>query len=254
MEGNKRMKPWYEQSFGSDYMLVYKHRNWEAASQEIAKMLAWLQLGNGAKVLDIGCGMGRHSLAMEKMGYTVTGIDLSPILLEEARRHDQTAHVNWVHGDMRRLPFEAGHFDATVNLFTSFGYFQLEEDNINVLRQIRKVLHGDGSFLIDFLNPVHVAKTLVTRSDRIDAESGLHIEELRAITDGWVQKEITISDPKGIEKQRRYLERVRLYKQEWFEYHLAACGLELAKLYGDYDGAAYDEAASPRMIMTGRAK
>ncbi|OMF23094.1 SAM-dependent methyltransferase [Paenibacillus sp. FSL H8-0548] len=248
------MKPWYEQSFGSDYMLVYRHRNWEDASKEVGKMLAWLGLPRGAKVLDIGCGMGRHALAMEKIGYSVTGIDLSPILLEEAKRHDDTSQVNWVHGDMRRLPFEAGRFAATVNLFTSFGYFQLEEDNINVLRQIRKVLNPDGSFLIDFLNPVQVAQNLVPRSERLDEDSGLHIQELRSIADGWVMKEITISDPRNMEEPRRYLERVRLYKQEWFEHHLAASGLDLTRLYGDYNGSAYDEATSPRMIMIGRVK
>lgn len=248
------MKQWYEQSFGSDYMLVYKHRNWEDASREVGKMLAWLQLPARARVLDIGCGMGRHALAMEKNGYTVTGIDLSPILLEEAKRQDETSQVNWVHGDMRKLPFEAGGFDATVNLFTSFGYFGLEEDNINVLRQIRKVLHSEGLFLIDFLNPIYVAETLVPTSERLDEETGLLIQERRWIADGWVQKEITISDPSNVEETREYLERVRLYNQEWFERHLGASGLIIDKHYGDYDGSAYDEAVSPRMIMTGRAK
>ena len=61
------MKPWYEQSFGSDYMLVYKHRDWENANKEASKMIAWLELTEGAHVLDIGCGMGRHALALSKL-------------------------------------------------------------------------------------------------------------------------------------------------------------------------------------------
>lgn len=248
------MKPWYEQSFGSDYMLVYKHRNWEDANKEVSKMIAWLQLPIGAQVLDIGCGMGRHAMALASSGYTVTGIDLSNILLDEALRYDEDVLVKWVQGDMRELPFEEGSFDATVNLFTSFGYFEAEEDNVNVLRQIRRVLREDGSFLIDFLNPVYVVQNLVPRSERIDKESGLLIQEIRSIADGWVQKEITISNPQMQEEPRQYLERVRLYNLEWFESCLSACGLVLDQLYGNYDGSEYVPAISPRMIMTGRAR
>lgn len=248
------MKAWYEQSFGTDYMLVYKHRNWENANKEVQCMIDWLELPHGAEVLDIGCGMGRHALALSSLGYTVTGIDLSDTLLEEARRHDGTGSVEWVQGDMRELPFEAGRFDATVNLFTSFGYFSIEEDNVNVLRNIRKVLRKGGSFLIDFLNPVYVERHLVPRSERRDTDTGLLIEEVRSIQDGWVQKEITVSDPDKKDEPRQYLERVRLLPLEWFERYLAECGLVLEQLYGNVDGSKYESAASPRMIMAGRAK
>lgn len=248
------MKPWYEQSFGSDYMLVYKHRNWENAAKEVCQMISWLGLSEGAQVVDIGCGMGRHALALASFGYSVTGIDLSPSLLEEARRHDIEGAVKWEQGDMRELPFEAGTFDATVNFFTSFGYFSYEDDNVKVLRNIRKVLRPNGSFLIDFLNPVYVEQTLVPRSERRDEDTGLVIQELRSIADDWVQKEITVFHPQSKEAPREYLERVKLYKLDWFKTHLASCGLVLEQLYGNYDGSPYESSISPRMIMAGRAK
>ncbi|MDQ8738567.1 methyltransferase domain-containing protein [Paenibacillus sp. LHD-38] len=248
------MKPWYEQSFGSDYMLVYKHRNWENAAKEVCQMISWLGLSEGAQVVDIGCGMGRHALALASFGYSVTGIDLSPSLLEEARRHDIEGAVKWEQGDMRELPLEAGTFDATVNFFTSFGYFSYEDDNVKVLRNIRKVLRPNGSFLIDFLNPVYVEHTLVPRSERRDEDTGLVIQELRSIEDGWVQKEITVFHPQSKEAPREYLERVKLYKLDWFKTQLAGCGLVLEQLYGNYDGSPYESSKSPRMIMAGRAK
>ncbi|REK75887.1 class I SAM-dependent methyltransferase [Paenibacillus paeoniae] len=247
------MKPWYEQSFGKDYMIVYRHRDWEHANQEVRKMAKWLSLPEQASVLDIGCGMGRHSLALSEAGFNVTGVDLSDTLLEEARAHDCDDRVKWKDGDMRELPFADESFDATFNLFTSFGYFSLEEDNERVIQQIRRVLRKGGAFLIDFLNPVYVEQNLVARSERFDDSCGLSIVEKRWITGGWVQKEITVYEPHEPEHARQYLERVRLYSLEWFEKRYEVCGLRLEQLYGNYDGTHYNEEQSPRMIMAGSA-
>lgn len=216
-------------------------------------MAQWLHLPQDAAVLDIGCGMGRHSTALADTGFAVTGVDLSDTLLDVAREHDSSGKVKWRHGDMRNLPFEDASFDATVNLFTSFGYFTLEEDNIHVLKQIRRVLRRSGSFLIDFLNPDYVERTLKPRSERRDEETGIVIIEERSIRDGWVQKEITLNDPLEPGKPRQYLERVRLYPLRWFEKRLSENGLKLETLYGGYNGDSYDGQNSPRMILTGKA-
>lgn len=247
------MKPWYEQSFGKDYMIVYKHRDWEQADREVAKMAAWLDLPNRAKVLDIGCGMGRHAVALAACGYQVTGVDLSDTLLAEAKENDDEKEIEWMHGDMRSLPFEDGSFDATLNLFTSFGYFSAESDNIAVMRQIRRVLKPNGLFLIDFLNPDYIVQHLIPYSERFEPEHGVHIEEARSIRDGWVQKEITVYEPGKRDKARQYLERVRLYSLDWFEQQFKHLDLRLEQLYGDYEGSAYKGGSSKRMIMVGKS-
>lgn len=244
------LKPWYEQSFGKDYMIVYRHRDWNNASREVHNMAKALHIPDGSSVLDIGCGMGRHALALADAGYVVTGVDLSSTLLDEARANDPEGAVAWAHGDMRELPFPDSAFDATVNMFTSFGYFSEDADNVRVLEQVRRVLKPNGAFLIDFLNPSYVARNLVPESSRKDEESGLHIQEIRSIVDGWVQKEITVSDG-GM--KREYLERVRLFPLEWFQLHLQQAGLRLEHVLGHYDGSLYNEATSPRMIMVGKA-
>ncbi|RAU90976.1 bifunctional 2-polyprenyl-6-hydroxyphenol methylase/3-demethylubiquinol 3-O-methyltransferase UbiG, partial [Paenibacillus sp. YN15] len=122
------MAAWYEESFGEDYLLVYKHRDLHGAQVEVKRMANWLRLPAGSRILDLCCGMGRHSVALADEGYRVTGLDLSKVLLAEARKLDNSGRITWVEGDMRRLPLD-GPFDAVVNLFTSFGYFEEEQEN-----------------------------------------------------------------------------------------------------------------------------
>ncbi|GGD73959.1 class I SAM-dependent methyltransferase [Paenibacillus nasutitermitis] len=245
------MSAWYERSFGSDYMIVYRHRNWEQASSEVGRMAGWLELPEGARVLDIGCGMGRHALALANLGYRVTGVDLSEALLEEAREQDKEGRLDTlIQGDMRHLPIGDGQFQATVNLFTSFGYFEEQADNHQVLKEIRRVLTPDGRFLIDFLNPDYVKKHLVPHSRRIDEPTGLLIDETRVIRDECVRKQIIINSE--TDGARRYEEHVRLLSLDWFEGALSEAGLTLESVYGDYEGRTYDKAESPRMIMTGK--
>ncbi|EFM09243.1 Methyltransferase type 11 [Paenibacillus curdlanolyticus YK9] len=243
------MGEWFERSFGTDYMVVYKHRNWEQANREIKQLCDWMELPTGTELLDVGCGMGRHALALEELGYTVSGMDLSAPLLEEARRHDEQQRVRWFQGDMRKLPFEDGAFDATVNLFTSFGYFEEEDENKQVLRELRRVLRPGGRFVIDFLNANYVARTLVPLSERLDDETGWTIREERRIESGAVCKTITIQA--GTPEERRYEERVMLFHLEWFEQALAESGLRLERTAGQYDGSPYDAAQSMRLIMCG---
>jgi len=248
--GGARMTAWFNRSFGPDYMVIYRHRNCEQAAKEARQMASWLELPPEARLLDIGCGMGRHALALAEQGYCVTGIDLSEALLEEARLHGNEHGVSYVQGDMRRLPFAAGQFRATVNLFTSFGYFYEEVDNWQVLKEVRRVLSEEGQFLIDYLNPAYVRAHLIPYSQRRDEESGLCIEEQRLIDKEWVVKRIAVRPPEG--GIRCYEERVRLYSLSWFEQAFGRCGLRLERIYGGYDGSAYDEKSSARMIMTGR--
>lgn len=89
------MTEWYEKSFGEDYLVVYKHRDFGGARKEVERMISWLGLPPGSKVLDLCCGMGRHSLALAEAGYEVTGVDLSEVLLREARSQTGAEQVTW---------------------------------------------------------------------------------------------------------------------------------------------------------------
>lgn len=248
------MSDWYERSFGDDYLLVYKHRDQRGAGRETEKLIAWLNLPSGAKVLDLCCGMGRHSIAFTEAGFEVTGVDLSDVLLREAKRNDSGRIVRWVRADMRNLPL-AGGFDAVVNLFTSFGYFHDDCEHVQVLREVARMLKPKGRFIIDYLNPAYMAAHLVPRSERVD-ENQL-ITERRVIEDGYVKKHITITEADGVGegadggRSREYMERIKLYSKEDFAAMLQEAGLILEQVHGDYGEDAYDPETSPRMILAG---
>jgi ubiquinone/menaquinone biosynthesis C-methylase UbiE len=243
------MCAWYEQSFGEDYLLVYKHRDLKGAYQEVRQMIDWLHLDPGAKVLDLCCGMGRHSLALTDFGYKVTGVDLSEILLSEAKKLDQDRKVNWLRGDMRQVPLRE-QFDAVVNLFTSFGYFETDEENAKMFLEMDRLLKTRGKFIIDFLNPTYVVHHLVPYSER--AEGDTIIEERRTADSEFVSKRIIIKGPSG--EERHYTERVKLYRFGDFISMMRGTQLQIEHVYGDYDASSYDEQRSRRLILVGIKK
>jgi ubiquinone/menaquinone biosynthesis C-methylase UbiE len=237
---------WYEQSFGEDYLIVYKHRDLQGAYEEVRRMMDWLQLEKGAEILDFCCGMGRHSMALTEFGYKVTGMDLSTVLLDEAKKLDGDRKVQWIRGDMRQIPLNHT-FDAVMNLFTSFGYFESDEENERVLHEMDRVLKPGGKFIIDFLNSDYVTAHLVPSSERMT--EGMKIQETRSIEDGFVRKRIVISE-KG-HPDRHYLEQVKLYRLQQFKEMLQGTNLNIDQLYGNYDKTSYHESTSPRLIIVG---
>ncbi|NQX69307.1 methyltransferase domain-containing protein [Paenibacillus alba] len=237
---------WYQESFGNDYLIVYKHRDMQGAYHEVKKMIDWLDLPQGAQVLDLCCGMGRHSMALTEFGYEVTGVDLSEVLLNEALKLDETKQVTWLRGDMREVPIER-QFDAVVNLFTSFGYFDENEQNEKVIGEVQRLLKKGGRFIIDFLNPVYIQANLVPQSERMEGD--LFIREARAIEEGCVRKRIVISQKDTAD--RHYLEQIKLYDRTAFEAMLEKAGLHIDSVYGGYDGQPYEAETSSRMIFVG---
>lgn len=241
------MSEWYEESFGEDYLIVYKHRDFGGARKEVERMINWLDLPSGSKVLDLCCGMGRHSLVLAEAGYEVTGVDLSETLLCEARSQKGGGQVTWLRSDMRNLPL-AGGFDAVVNLFTSFGYFEEDEEQEKVLYEIHRMLKPGGKFIIDYLNPAYVIHHLVPHSTREDGD--ILIDESRRIENGYVKKDIILTS-KIDGTPRKHHERVKLYSLEKLQKMIELAGLQVEAVHGSYDEDIYNEESSTRMIFSG---
>ena len=143
----------------------------------------YLNMPEGGKILDLACGKGRHSMYLNSLGYDVTGVDLSENSIAYAKQYENdTLHFE-VH-DMCK-PFNE-QFDAVFNLFTSFGYFENEEDNLNTIKAIKADLNEFGFGVIDFMNVHHVMENL--QSEDVKTMDGIDFHQKRYVKDGYILK------------------------------------------------------------------
>lgn len=238
---------WFTHWFDTPYYaLLYQQRDEREAAEFIAALVAQLKLKPGSRVLDIGCGRGRHALALYALGFEVSGIDLSPSAIEEARLHE-TDRLKFVRADMRS--FDLGQsFDLVINLFTSFGYFQTAEDNLAVLRRVRSHLKAGGIFVLDYLNAEKVSAELVAHEHR--EAGGVSFDIRRRLEPGHIVKEINITEDTG---SHSYTEKVQLFDREQLTAMLTSAGLAPFAFFGDYHLHTFDVLTSPRLILAARA-
>lgn len=236
---------WYAGAFGAVYPIIYAHRSVESAAGEAAFAIAQTAITPADRVLDLCCGNGRHLAHLVKSTRRLAGVDYSPELLGLARKN--APGVCLVRSDMRALPFSQC-FDVVVNFFTSFGYFHSDAENMRVLRAIHDALRPAGRFFMDYLNPAHVAAHLTPHSSR--ESQGHRIEERRWIDQSAHRVNKMTQVFWGDACVARTAESVRLYALEEMQTMLAASGLEVDRVCGNYDGAAFSD-SQPRMIIAG---
>jgi SAM-dependent methyltransferase len=236
------MTEWFEEWFNEAYLAVYPHRDAGDAERLVALLRHTLPWREGWRVLDVGCGAGRHARALEAAGARCLGLDLSATLLARARLVTQAPLIR---ADMRSLPVRPRSMDLTVNLFTSFGYFRSDDEHQRALEEMAATIRPGGWFVIDFLNAEHVASTLVPHST---SESGaVQVEVTRRIVDEgrFVEKRIQMGEG------QRWLERVRLLTATDLEGMLRRASVNVERRFGDYDGGPL-ASGSPRVILAGR--
>ncbi|HUR82435.1 MAG TPA: class I SAM-dependent methyltransferase [Thermoanaerobaculia bacterium] len=231
---------WYQEWFGEEYLELYAHRDENEARRQVAFFRS--QVGDvRGPVLDLACGMGRHVQELQSLGYSPVGCDLSYTLLRTGIR--EYGRMPLARADMRHLPFCDGVFAALVNFFTSFGYFETEEENVQVVREMARVLDQGAPFLFDYLN-VHRELENLVRRETLDTPMGpVKIERWFDGAERSFNKRIQIGE-------KRYLERVRGYDLAEVSSMFASCNLSIRAAFGDFDGAPY-ERTSPRLILVG---
>lgn len=120
---------------------------------QVKYLINKMNLKSGKKYLDCPCGIGRISIPLAKNGLKVTGVDITKSFLDELARKSKRANlkIDLIHRDMRRINFDS-QFDAAGNLWTSFGYFEKEADNLLVLKKMYNALKPGGKFVLHVIN------------------------------------------------------------------------------------------------------
>ncbi len=242
-------KSWYKDWFSSPYYhLLYQHRDESEAISFINTLINYLKPANNARMLDVACGKGRHSIALAEMGFDVTGIDLSFSSIAEAKQ-SETEQLHFYQHDMR-LPFWINYFDFVFNFFTSFGYFATRREHDNAVRTIAQSLKRDGIFVIDYLN-VHYAEDHLQKNSihKVDNTS-FHISKWH--DEFHFYKQIQVKDAQNATLKHLYTEKVAKFSLGDFTEMLAYQDMQVQEVFGDYQLGSYDVRKSPRMIIIGK--
>ena len=238
----KEVNNWFASWFDSPYYhILYKDRDEEEAQLLMDNIVHYLNLPEEAKILDLACGKGRHSIYLNQLGFDVTGADLSTNSIAEAKKSENKT-LHFQEHDMRE-PFE-DQFDAIFNLFTSFGYFENEQDNLATLKAIKESLTEYGFAVIDFMNVHQVIANLVP--EEVKTVDGIAFHIKRYVKDNYIYKEIDFED-QG--EKFHFTEKVRALTLADFETLMEQAEIFLLDIFGDYKLRKFHKMESERLIM-----
>lgn len=238
----KNSENWFSTWFDSPYYhILYKNRNEEEAQGFMDNITQYLNMPENGTILDLACGKGRHSIYLNKLGYRVTGVDLSENSIGIANKSSNET-LQFITHDMREPMNET--YDAVFNLFTSFGYFDIYEDNIKTLKAIKDSINEFGFGVIDFFNSDFIIENLVAEETKeID---GITFNIKRFVENKKIIKEIRFED-KG--EFFYFTEKVSAFTLTDFEAMMEEAGIYLLDIFGDYKLRKFYKTQSERLIM-----
>ncbi len=237
-----KTKDWFTSWFDTQYYhILYKHRDDNDAQLFMQNITNYLELPKNAHIADLPCGKGRHSIYLNSLGYRVTGGDLSKNSIEHAKQFEnETLHFEvW---DMRKSL--ENKYDAVFNLFTSFGYFEDNTEDLKVLKGMKSGLKESGVIVLDFLNVQKTKNNLVERETKeID---GIIFNIQREIKDGFILKHISFF---ADGEQHSYTEKVKFLDLKKMQEYFNSAGLSIINTFGDYNLDEFNEENSSRLIL-----
>ncbi len=234
------MTDWFaDESFWRDwYPWMFPEERFAAAAEQVDQVLELSGVTRG-DALDLCCGPGRHSIELAKRGFSVVGVDRTSFLLDTARKRsaDEGVKVEWVEQDMRQFVRPSG-FELAVNLFTSFGYFEDEADNLRVLCNIHESLRSGGRFVIDVISKEYLARVFQPTTS-VGNERGDVFVQHHEIVDGWARVRNEWMLISG-DRVRRFTYEHTVYSAKELTGLLNEAGFAEVAVYGGMDGRAYD--------------
>lgn len=246
-------RSWFAEVFRAEYLKAHPVRGDATTRAEVDFIEARLSTTQGARLLDVACGYGRHSLELARRGHEMVGLDLSLDMLKRAlaTAQEEGLAVKFVHGDMRDLNFDQV-FDGVLSFDTSFGFFS-DAENIAVLRSLHRALKRGGRLVIDVLNRDHAIQSIPNRNwwegdgclvqediEYDHVQSRLRIKRFLVYADG---------------TQRDYDISLRLFGPHELARALELVGFEIVDISGSVHSAgAFFGAFSPRVVITARRR
>lgn len=237
---------WFETIFDERYPELFGPLEGNA-EREVEEVLGLIALPGGSAVEDLGCGRGRHAIPLARRGFAVTGVDLSDKMLGIARAQARRegVSVEWIREDMRvfRRP---SSFDLCLSLFTSFGFFN-DEENQKVLENISVSLKKGGTLLLDLRNAGKGLSRLESWDQTIDVPSGklrmsirFNVRTMRA------KAKHVLTRKDGIRISSTF--DVRVYSIDELEVMIRNAGMHVRNCFGSFSGEPFTD-KSGRMVV-----
>ena len=239
---------WFVSWFNSKYYhILYADRSDDEAHNFIQRLKNHLSLNPNEKVLDLGCGKGRHSKTLSKFFTALDGIDISKKNIAFAKSN-KSKNQNFYLSDMRDFKM-SNSYGYIFNLFTSFGYFDEISENIKVLENCNKHLKNKGLLIIDFLNAEKIKRT-INNNQEIKIINNIIFEIDKYISNNYVFKKIKIIDGDSV---LNFKEKVQLFELDDFIQMLKKTGFNEISAFGDYQMNSYNS-NSDRLILAAKKR
>lgn len=246
------MAAWHEQDRFWETMPMFRKHHWEVASEEVDSLIALLGIESGASVLDLCCGVGRHSLELSRRGFQVTGVDRTAAYLRTARTKlaAESLDLALIQADMRAF-VQPEFFDAAINLYTSFGYFEELADDHRVAGNLFRSLKPGGRLVMEMMGKEVLARIFQPRDWQELPDGALFLQERQVNQDWtWMQNRwILIRDGETSE----YAVGHRVYDGAGLRALLLDAGFESVSLCGSLDGQPYDTDARRLVAVATKA-
>ena len=235
-------KDWFASWFNTRYYhILYSHRDYSEAQEFMQNIITFLKLEKDDLLLDLGCGKGRHSIYLNSLGFNVVGADLSKNSILEAKQFENKS-LKFIEHDMRN-PF-SNKYNAILNLFTSFGFFEDDNEDITILQNIKNGLKPNGVAIIDFMNVKKVVSDLV--AEEVQTIGDISFKINRYVKKGFIIKEINFD---ADNEHHTYFEKVKILDLPKIKTYLNSVDFKIKHIFGNYQLEDFNEETSDRLIL-----
>ena len=245
---------WFEsENFWTQYApIMFDDARWEEAPTVAQYVKDIAKLAPGGKVLDAGCGLGRISVELAALGLDVTGVDIIQSELDAAKDSAEAEGVELtlINHDLRTFS-APNQYDCAINLFTSFGYCDTIEEDMQILRNIADSLKAGGTFIMECTSR-ETAILYWTPGEEFE-RAGFNVKTHFEVVGAWegLRSQWTLY-PLNDTNQQPVIDHTfvqRLYPATFLRDKLLDLGFSKADIYGDFDLSPYDEHARTMILI-----